>query len=106
MNSIDWAQVIFYLISLGVVAGIAKQRIDNLVDTTNTLKTELATVKEQHNVLKDDHHKIKLTVVTVPTKEDMNHLTREVTQLRLTITRLETILEQLAIKTGISFNNH
>jgi FtsZ-binding cell division protein ZapB len=106
MNSINWLEVIFYVVSLGIVAGIAKQKIENLIETTSQLKVEIQGLKEDHDSLKDDHQNIKLTVVTVPTKEDMNNLTREVQNLRISITRLESILEQLASKNGINFTPH
>jgi hypothetical protein len=106
MSSINWAEVIFYLISLGVVAGIAKQKIDTLVEATNQLKAELNDVKNDHDDLSKEHQSIKLTIVTVPTKDDLKGLTNEVQQLRLAMTRLEIVLEQIASKNGVPFSGH
>ena len=89
----DWVQLIVSLIVLFVGAGIAKHKIDNLEERVKKLEYD-------HDALNQNHQKIELTIVNVPTKEDINKLSNEIQSLKVSIVKLEVILDYMARNKG------
>ena len=90
----DWVGFIIWAITAAILVGIGKQRVDDLSTRVSSLETDA-------KVSKETQHTIQLNAVNAPTKSDINHLTAEIHQLKLSIVRFEVILEHLATQHGI-----
>jgi hypothetical protein len=92
-TSIDWGQLFITLLGVAVLAGIAKQKIDDLNARVKTLEND-------HDLLTKNHQKIELTVVNVPTKDDFKVLSGEIQQLKLSLQKLDLTLDFMARQQG------
>jgi Arc/MetJ-type ribon-helix-helix transcriptional regulator len=105
MSNIDIIQGIIFLIILGVQSGIFYNKVENLKEDISDLNDEMSDIKKQHereiSALEKEHQSIKITMVNTPAKEDITKLTTEVHHLKVTLVRLEVILEHLAINAGL-----
>lgn len=94
MNQINWGEVFIFVVMIAVHAGVVWNSISNH-------RSRLEKLEESHGEMKDNHQKIELTVVNVPTKDDMTRLSNEIQQLKITLAKLETILSLMAHQQGI-----
>lgn len=99
LQNLDWAEIFFYLLTVAVLFGIAKQKLDDLKDRVKILE-------DSHSDLKDNHQKIELHVVNVPTKEDFNKLSIDINQLKLSLQKLDLTLDFMARAQGFGKPNH
>jgi len=99
LENVNWAEVFFYLLTVAVLGGIAKQKIDDLRERVKYLE-------DGQTNLKDNHQKIELHVVNVPTKEDFSKLTGEIGQLKLSLQKLDLTLDFMARAQGFGKPNH
>lgn len=108
----QWAEVIVILI-IGVAhAGIMWNKVSNLQKQQEDEKKardaekeeyeeEIRAMKEEYRKILDNHQKLEITIVNVPTKDDINKLTSEIHSLKLSVGKLETILSMMAYGRGI-----
>ena len=90
----NWVEFIIWAITAAILVGIGKQKVDDLTLRVTSLETDT-------KVSKETQHTMQLNAVNSPTKSDINHLTSEIHQLKLSIVRFEVILEHLATQHGI-----
>lgn len=99
LQDLNWPEIVIYLLTIAVLFGIARQKIDDLRERVKFLE-------DSHDDLKDNHQKIELHVVNVPTKEDFNKLSGEISSLKLSLQKLDLTLDFMARAQGFGKPNH
>lgn len=106
MSNIDWIQAGIFLIIFAVQTGILYNKQQNLKEDYDDLSDEFTDYKtatdKEIELLKTNHQTIQLTIVNSPTKDDIKNLSAEVQSLKMTLVRLEVILEHLAQQNGVT----
>jgi predicted PurR-regulated permease PerM len=108
MSNLDWIQAVIFMMAIAVQSGMFYNKVTNLKEDLDDLAEDLNNYKistnKEINVLKMNHQTIQLTIVNSPTKDDIKSLSSEVQSLKMTLVRLEVILEHLAQSQGLSLN--
>jgi hypothetical protein len=110
MSNLDWIQGVIFLLVIAVQSGVLYNKIQNLKDDYDDLSDDFTNYKKDNDkeidILKHNHQTIQLTIVNSPTKDDIKGLSAEVQSLKMTLIRLEVILEHVAKSNNITIKDN
>jgi hypothetical protein len=89
MSGSDIIEILIFVVVTAIHAGIVWSKLS---DHNERIKA----LEGRQSMLSDNHQKIELNIVNVPTKQDMNQLSSEIQGLKISLAKLETILNIMA----------